>query len=71
MVLVAALAFLFAFMASGVVILPTLFNIIGFTACVWLAATALNAAHRQWRHRAPDQQQACANKVIPSRERRA
>lgn len=70
--MVAALAFMFAFMASGVAFLPTFFNLIGGAACVWLlvtAGTALARTHSE--RRSSHTARTAPSKAVSRTERRA
>jgi|GEM_PF-3021187 len=70
--LIAALAFMFAFMASGVIFLPTFFNLIGVAALVWLAIVSFSALVRLGRaHSRARQLPPVQNKAIRHTERRA
>ncbi|WP_312821354.1 hypothetical protein [Brevundimonas sp.] len=69
--LVAALAFMFAYMAGGVSFLPTLFNLIGLSACVWLLAAAISSLVKfVGAHIASESKPDCATKAISRTERR-
>lgn len=69
-VLVAAIAFLFAYMCTGVAVLPVVFNMIGVAACALLVVSTTGIAARALRSAPRQRETTCATKVIPHTERR-
>lgn len=70
--MIAALAFMFAFMTSGVTFLPTFFNLVGIAALVWLSIFVFGGIIRHGRaHLRARQLPDVQNKVISRTERRA